>query len=85
MLLLKMVCLRDEERMNKRVQFVEGPDAIYTGGCLGEEEEEEEETHGDEGCREIHQGDKAGDSHCFGVIARVLRDAEHRPRLARCC
>ena len=52
MLLLKMVCLKEEERMNKGVQFVKGPDAIYTGGCLGEEEEEE--THGDEGCREIH-------------------------------
>ena len=67
--------------MNKDGQSVQGPDAAYTGDSLGEEEE----THGDQCCGEIHQRDEAGDSHGFRVLARILGDPEHGPRLAGCC
>ena len=67
--------------MNKDGQSGQDTSAVCTGDSIGEEEG----THSCQGCGEIYQRDKAGDSHGFGVVARVLRDAEHGSRLAGCC
>ena len=74
-----MVCSREKKtHEQRRVNFVWDLDArLQIDDISLGEEEEEEGTHSDQSCGEIHQRDQAGDSHGFGVVARVLRDAEH--------